>query len=189
MGLSSVQIEELAKACNLDGRGVYTDDMVGWLLESYERDLADRRRKADPRSALCDDIMRSLGAAAQTVLPDILANYTSVLLGWDGEAPEVESPLVASYSNVRGASDGAVAADRGENDFDVSWGKDKHGVGIMMPPGALRQRADLTVKVTPMSVSSSVYTDKGERGARRKSSSARRRSTSSSVVSSSSSRM
>ena len=45
--------------------------------------------------------MRSLGAAAQTVLPGILANYTDVLLGWDGELPEVESPLAASYSSVR----------------------------------------------------------------------------------------
>ena len=33
------------QVCDLDGRGICTDDLIDWLLASYERDLEDRRRK------------------------------------------------------------------------------------------------------------------------------------------------
>lgn len=140
VGLSMVQVEELAKVCNVTGRGIDPGHMQQWLIDSHEKEQALKHAKSDPRTSLCEDMVRVMGATVFVQLPAILDRYLDLILGTNRDTPS-EDPLLASSASIAGA---AVKIKRqNNNSFDVSWGRDARGNPISMPPGKVTTREDI----------------------------------------------
>lgn len=141
MGLSMVQVEELAKVCCTRKGGIDPCDIRDWLTDSFRREEASTKLKADPRGALCDQMFRAIAGAGLASLLGILDRYLGVIL-------ELGNPEQDAADPVLEASAGTVAPNTQTPDganFDITWGRDDGGREILMPPGALRKRNDITL--------------------------------------------